>query len=347
VIRLLAAALVLALSPAAAEDIALDVSVVVFETGVPPDRSVHRDLRVFPRIREIEALLMPFALRDTLAASGEWGAVRIVPEADFAAELLVAGEIIESDGQTLGIRIRAMDASGRTWVERTFSGPVPDTQPVYDEIAASLSLARTQFDARELERIRDISMLRYAAQLAPSAFGDYLSITADGTFALERLPAGNDPMLTRIRRLRETEYVITDAVDARFRELYGEIRSVYDVWREYRRKTLQYSATNAERAQVTASSAPRGSYEDLLNRYENYKWDRVTVQEIDRLAVAFDNEVGPKVAAMESRVAELRGWVEERYATWNRLLEALFEAETETEENVEGLPELPPNLVEP
>ena len=240
-----------------------------------------------------------------------------------------------------------MDASGRSWVERTFRGTVPETQPVYDEIAASLSLARAQFDARELRRIRDVSMLRYAAQLAPSVFGDYLRVAGDGTFVLERLPAASDPMLARIRRLRETEYVITDAVDARFHELYGEIRSVYDVWRSYRQKTLEYSQTNAERALATASSAPRGSYEDLLNRYENYKWDRVTVQEIDRLAVAFDNEVGPKVEAMETRVAELRGWVDERYATWNRLLEALFEAETEAEAEVEGLPELPSNLTEP
>lgn len=135
-------------------------------------------------------------------------------------------------------------------------------------------------------------------------------------------------MMDRIRRIRETEYVITDAVDAKFQELHADIAFVFDLWRQYRRKTIEYEATNAERAVATTSVAPRGSYEALLNQYENYKWDRITAQEQDRLAVAFDNEIGPKVSAMESRIRELEAWVDLKYAEWHRLLEALFDAET-------------------
>lgn len=334
----------LAAAGARADDRALDVAVAVFDAGVPADRSLQRDLKVFPRIRSVEALLLPFVLRDTLAATGEWGAVRVVPEPDVAAELLITGEIGESDGETLQIRVRAVDASGRVWLERTFLGTVPDTRPLYAQITASLSRARASLDEQQIRRVREISMLRYASVLAPSAFGDYLDVGNDGTVTLLRLPAASDPMLARVRRLRETEYVITDAVDAKFRELFAEIASVYELWREYRHKTLEYEATNAERATTTASSASRGSFEDLKNQYDNYKWDRITAQEGDRLAVAFENEVGPKVEAMEARVAELRGWVDEKYATWHRLLEALFEAETEAEKDVAGLPDLPVNL---
>ena len=79
----------------------------------------------------------------------------------------------------------------------------------------------------------------------------------------------------------------------------------------------------------TRSDAPRGSYDAIRNLYDNYKWDRVTAQERDRLAIAFDNEVGPVVEAMEARVAELESWVDEKYAEWHRLLEALFDVETE------------------
>jgi hypothetical protein len=32
---------------------------------------------------------------------------------------------------------------------------------------------------------------------------------------------------------------------------------------------------------------------------------------------------------MEKRIAELESWVDEKYAEWHRLLEALFEVETE------------------
>ena len=305
----------------------LDVSIAVFDPGVPADASVHRDLQVFPRIREIEARLLPFVLRDTLGKANAWGAVRVVPEPDIAAELLVSGTIIRSDGESLELEIRAVDASGRVWLDKTFAGPHGSRQ-LYDDIAQDLLITRDGLDDKFLADIAEISLLRYANQLAPSAFGDYLNTAADGTFTVQRLPANNDPMLDRIERIRGTEYVITDTVDERFQQLHGEIASIYDLWREYRAKVIKYQIQDARRAQSTRSDAPRGSYEALLSLYENYKSDRIIAQEQDRLAVAFNNEVGPKVDAMELRVAELEGWVDQKYAEWHRLLEELFEAET-------------------
>jgi len=321
---------------------ALNVSIAVFDPGVPDDRSLHRDLQIFPRIREVEAKFLPFVLRETLVESGEWGAVRVVTEPDDAAEVAISGSIVHSDGERLELLVRAADATGRRWFERSFSARLYDDgaqtgagdtgspyQPVYDAIEKALREARQQLDDRALGRVSEISLLRYAVELAPSAFGQYLDEDDNGTYALRRLPARSDPMLDRIERIRLTEYVITDTVDAKFRELHGEIASTYALWREYRRKSVEYDKQNAERAQESGSDAPRGSYEAIKSRYDNYKWDRVTAQERDRLAIAFNNEVGPVVEAMEARIAELESWVDEKYAEWHRLLEELFEVETE------------------
>jgi hypothetical protein len=308
----------------------LDVSIAAFDPGVPDDPAVHRELGVFPRIREIEARLLPFVLRDTLAKTREWGAVRVVPEPDAEAELLVTGVIERSDPESLILGIRAVDAAGRVWIDQDFRG-VPGQTALYDEVAEALAAARAGFDERTLASIVEISLLRYGIWLAPSAFRNYLTRTPDGQFTLQRLPARDDPMLSRIRLVRETEYVITDAIDAKFRDLYAGISSVYDVWRDYRRKNLEYRARNAEWATFAGTDAPRGSFEALKAQYENYQRHRLTVQEQDRLAVAFDNEVGPKVVAMEERIAELERWVDQKYAEWHRLLEAIFEAETEIE----------------
>jgi hypothetical protein len=309
---------------------ALNVSIVIFDPGVPEDRSVHRDLQIFPRIREIEARILPFVLRDTLAGTGEWGAVRVIPEPDVSAELLVTGEIGRSDGEMLELRIRAVDASGVVWLDKAFAGAVNDGQ--YDAVAAELRSVAAQLDENRLDGIRDFSMLRYAYRLAPSVFGDYLETQEDGTVKLIRLPARSDPNLDRIRRMRETEYVITDTVDAKFQELHADIASVYELWRKYRRKNLEYQASNAEQAQATKSAAPKGSFEDLKAQYDNYKWDRVTAQEQDRLAVAFSNEASPKIEAIETRIAELTAWVDQRYALWNRLMAELFDVETTLQE---------------
>ena len=320
-------ALLLLFAVSADADEGLNVSISEFDPGVPDDRATHRDLQIFPRIREVEAMLLPFTLRETLADAGRWGAVRIVPETDAAAELLIEGWILQSDGYTLGIRVRATDALGTAWIDKVYAATAGSRQ-IFAAVAADLHAALDQRTPDELQRVEEVSMLRYGDRLAPSAFGDYLDIAADGTVTLRRLPSRDDPMVNRIRLIRETEYVITDAVDAKFRELHADIESVYSLWREYRRKTVEYEQQNAERAAATHSSAPRGSYEDLLNRYENYKYDRVTAQEQDSLAVAFNNEVGPTVQAMEIRVAELDTWVARKYLEWNRLLEELFDVET-------------------
>lgn len=319
----------------------LNVSISIFDPGVPDDRSLHRNLQIFPRIREVEAKFLPFVLRETLVATGDWGAVRVVTEPDSAAEVEITGSIIESDGERLEIRVRAVDATGREWFDRPFATRLVEGEVdsagesgsvqagLYEEIAQSLRTARDQLGERTLSRIVETSLLRYAVELAPSAFGQYLAKDEHGRYSIRRLPARNDPMLDRIERIRLTEYVITDNIDARFRELHEEIASTYALWREYRRKSTEYDRQNARRAEATRSDAPRGSYEAIKNLYDNYKWDRVTVQEQDRLAIAFNNEVGPVVDEMEVRIAELEGWVDAKYAEWHRLLEALFEVETE------------------
>lgn len=303
----------------------LNVSVAIFAPGIPEDRSLHRDLQVFPRVREIEALYLPFVLRETLVKTRQWGAVRVVPAADAAAELSLTATILKSDGDTLSVRCRVVDASGETWLEQAFGGP---QQQVFSDIAAALLAARGGRDGKALSNIIAISELRYAQELAPAAFDDYLERAADGIFRIRRLPAGDDPMLARIERIRGVEYVFTDAIDAKFRELSTDIERVYAVWREYRRKFAQYQADEVARIKNTKNSAPRGSFEAISGHYENYKWDRQALQEQEKWAIGFDNEMGPTIAKIEARVAELEGWVADRYDEWRRILAELFEVET-------------------
>lgn len=320
------------------------VSIAVFDAGIPDDPALYRDLEVFPRIRRVEALFHPFLVLDALERSGGWGALRIVPQADGAAELLVTGEILHSDGQSMTLHVRAVDATGRVWLDRAFSGDVTDdyadkeeegSQPSYrqlfDGIAADLQQIRDTLTAKEKQAISEVSLLRYAQQVAPRAFADFLTAEADGSVTIHRLPARNDPMIERIALVRSTEYVITDTVDAKFRQLHEEVASVYDVWRRYRRKVLEYEQEDLRRARDTASQGERGSYESIRNAYDNYKYHRITEQEQDKLAIAFENEVGPTVDSIEARVDELQAWIEDKYAEWQRILEELHEVETRLE----------------
>lgn len=306
----------------------LNISIAMFDPGIPEDRSSHRDLQIFPRVRKIEALYLPFVLRDVLVRQRQWGAIRVVPDSDIAAELLVYGTVNRSDGDVLGLHLRAIDARGHVWLDQNYSGST-ENQDLYADFAASLLAARDMLDDKALKDIVETSLLRYAQQLAPAAFDAYLQQNPDDTFSIRRLPASNDPMVERIERIRGVEYVFTDAVDAKFRELSADVATVYELWREYRRKYTQFQRDESLRAQTSKSDAERGSYEGILERYEQYKWDRQAAEEQEKWAVGFENEMGPTITAIEARVAELEGWVEDRYAEWQRILAELFELETE------------------
>ena len=55
------------------------------------------------------------------------------------------------------------------------------------------------------------------------------------------------------------------------------------------------------------------------------------IRDRDKLAIAFENEVGPTVDSIEARVDELQAWIEDKYAEWRRILEELHELETALE----------------
>jgi len=323
----------------------LNVTIPTFDPGIPDDPSAFRDMQVFPRIRKIEAKLMPFLLRETLVESEQWGAVRVVTKPDAAAELQLYGTIVRSNGDWLDLRIRAVDATNNVWFDKIFSSQAseesvtregdkgtPEFKAIYTEIAIELAALLERMGDGAVSNIKGTSLIRYASELAPTAFSGYIEQTDDGTLRLLRLPARNDPMLIRIETIRNTEFVITDTVDAKYREFNADLARTYRIWREYRRKFGEYEAWNVQFAETIADDAERGSWESIKHQYDAYKYDRITAQEQDRLAVAFNNEVAHTVKAMENRVADLNDWVEKGSLEWNSLLEELFELETQMTE---------------
>ncbi len=335
-IRRLLLAMLLLPAFASAQDggVALNITIPVFGTGVTDDSSAYAEFGVFPRIRAIEAQFLPFPLRRQLAATGTWGAVRVADDVDAIEELVIHGDILRSDGRGLEVHIRAVDASGDTWLDERFSAaPGSDSaRPAYErlfaDVVARLEAARQSRSADALARLRDTALLRYGARLAPSTFSQYIETTRDGRTTVRRLPANNDPMLDRIRRIRDAEYVIVDATDEKYELLHADVTTIYGVWREFNRQSLLYEASDERRIANGTVPGERGSYEALLYAYENYKYSRITAEERDDMAVAFDNEVRPIIERLDERLEAYDAWREAKYSEWNRLLEELHDVET-------------------
>ncbi|MGB5442017.1 MAG: hypothetical protein WBN57_05260, partial [Gammaproteobacteria bacterium] len=168
------------------EEQLLDVWVELFDPGeLPEDQDEAMGLSM--DIREAEARFLPEQLRTTMESTGYWGAVRVVPRKTTGSELLVRGTILESDGERLVLEITALDATGREWFRRTYREQIEYTQylqsgrdasevfqSLYNTIANDLAGFRAGLDAAETTAIRRVANLRFAADLAPDAFGGYL-----------------------------------------------------------------------------------------------------------------------------------------------------------------------------
>lgn len=50
------------------------------------------------------------------------GASRVVPSAEHITDVLVTGAIERSDGEALALAIKAIDAQGRTWLDKQYAG---------------------------------------------------------------------------------------------------------------------------------------------------------------------------------------------------------------------------------
>lgn len=247
----------------------LDVSVQAFDTNIPQALIGNEEAldkrRIYPDVRKAESRLLAGRLKTTLESSGQWGAVRVVPEGVKFTDVLVTGKILESTGGRLELEIDAVDASGRVWIKDKVYGGDADLgsyktdasmrardpfQNVYALIANDLVLARDRLTAAERRDVRQIAELRFAQDLDPRSFNGYLQTDAAGTTRIARLPAAEDPALARIKKIRERDAAVIDTLDG-YNQQFTE--GMFDSYAGYRRTSREaIEKEEKARAQATA-----------------------------------------------------------------------------------------------
>jgi len=331
------------------KDLQLNIGVRVFEVRSTYRSNVPINDETFARIRSLESHYLPVVLRNTLVASDHWGVVRVLPEDDPSVDILIEGRIMESDGADLSIAVRAVDSSGRPWLDDTYTDHAhaidyPDVMPsdqghaaeafadpfqdLHNRIANDLLLARMALQPQALRNLRRISALKHARDLSPEAFGGMLATDELGQLALRRLPADNDPMLARVRSMLERHHVFIDTVDAYYEALHLDVKPLYDLWRQYSNDQITSSEQARRQDRDRDRDTDSASYGALRSAYNRYKWAKIFEQEFVGLASGFVSETAPTILELSERVNGLTGSVEEQYAQWRVLLRALYDIET-------------------
>jgi len=169
-----------------------------------------------------------------------------LPEQSEGYELLVQGAIIASDGETLALKIEALDARGRGWFSRNYWGKTTAAdyetisdgtdgfQAVYRAIANDLAQFRNNLSDEQRTAIRRIADMRFAANMAPDAFSGHIEKDESDQYRLLRLPAENDPAYQRVARVRERDFLLIDTLNGHYDNYYRDMQLPYEEWRKAR-----------------------------------------------------------------------------------------------------------------
>ena len=358
----------------------LDVGVVILDPGIS---TVEDEALVYPEVRRAEATFMAAELTQVLTEQGGWGAVRVVPDDRQFSDVLVKGTILRSDGEALELKIAVSDARGTVWLDKRYTGVTSryayeqgtrvKQDPflaVYRMIANDMLQIFNGVAAEDRTEIRQVAEMRFARDFANGAFADYLQEDEQGQISLRRLPAEDDPMLNRIRGLRQRHYVFVDTLQGHYTGFSEEMYEPYQEWRKASYEetvALRELESEAQRemiaggaaiiagivAQTSGSRTTRsagavgviGGGALLKSGLEKRAESKIHSLALEELGQSLDAEITPRVIELEDRTVQLTGNVEDQYDQWRELLADIYAAEVaalEPPRSPEAAPTLDP-----
>lgn len=353
-----------------AENLLLDVGIVNFDTGIPEENDPDKT-GVFDEIRHAEARYLPYHIKTTLQGTGFWGAVRVIPSRYVFTDVTLSGAIERSDGEYVELRIQAEDATGRRWFERNYDMQTglrsydmgrdrtqDPYQKVFNDVANDLREFAATLTPKEVQRIRQVSEMRFFADMAPDVYGDYIQTDADNMTSLVRLPANNDPMVDRLRQIRERDRLVVDTLNEHYANFYYGVALPYEGWRKKARENavnirqVKRSATmrallgvvvvagsmsmdtdsssrsrrNAKR--VTQSVGIDRGIQTIISAWRLRQSAEMYREDIRELSESFIAEAAPLTVQVQGQTRRLTGTAEAQYEGWRKLLKDIYELET-------------------
>jgi len=345
----------------------LDVAIEVFDPGLPETGESGKNSERYREIRRAEARYLPYTLKKTLDHGGQWGAVRLVPDSRRSVDVTVAAVIVESNGAELILDVEISDATGRIWLSRQYSSLASKYvyrdehfneddpfQAVYNAIANDMLAAREKLADEALETTRSVAELRFAADLAPAVFEDYLVEGSSGETTLHRLPAVDDPMLRRARSIRQRDRMLLDSLDDYYDAFYRNMKPAYREWlasnyeESLELNKLRRSARNrmgmgaaavvagvaggvnsdSSAGQIVSLATAAGGATVFASGIKKYDQSEIHADALHELNTSFEADLKPKVIEVEGRTVTLTGSAEAQYENWRHLLHQIHSQET-------------------
>ena len=344
----------------------LDVGIPTLNNGL---YLADEDDTVFPEVRFAEAIYFSNQLAKVVEKSGAWGAIRVTPSANVIMDLYINGTILQSDGETMDLEIQVKDSSGKQWFAKKYKQTTgkyaydrrlkrlgDPFENLFIRIANDLLAYREKLSDQQAIELRTISELRFAKSFSPEAFDNYVSERRDGTLKIDRLPAENDSILMRVRKIRERDYLYVDTMQDYYDDFSQQMHFAYQ---EFRRASYDsvvkarqlnrqgnrriiagigsilagiYGRSQADsRIASDASSATAAVGGFVLKSGLEKKQESAAYNEsIAEMGSSLESEIAPQVIELEDRTVTLTGTVQAQYQQWQDLLYKIYNQERGT-----------------
>ena len=348
------------------EDFLLDVGVAIFDPGID-ELDDDQEQLTNHQVRLAESRYAPYLLSETLQRSANWGIVRLMPNTNSPMDVFINGVILESNGETMSMRISVSDSTGRQWYQKLYEQAISQFsydpsqrqqsdpfQILYNNIANDLlEWRQTNISETDINEIRTISEMLFAKRFSSQVFDSYLGQDRNGVYQITSLPSNDDPLLKRIRDIRERDFMFIDTVQDYYATYVRQMRLPYDSWREQsynetiELRELEASARRrfiAGAASVVAgiAAATQGSNYGtqiggaaavgagaylIRSGFDKRAEAQMHMEALEELGQSLEDEVAPQVISLEDRSITLTGSVEEQYEQWREILADLYAAE--------------------
>ena len=348
------------------EDLLLDVGVAMFDPGLDELDGDQEELTNH-QVRVAESRYAPYLLAETLQRSANWGIVRLMPNHSSPMDVYITGTILESNGESMSMRVHVLDSTGKDWYTKVYDQEISQFsydpsqrqqsdpfQILYNNIANDLlAWKKNNITDEEVVEIRTISEILFARRFSPDVFDPYLTISRNGIYQINSLPADSDPVLERIRDIRERDFMFIDTVQDYYATYVRQMRLPYDSWREqsyHETITLRELEASAKRRFIAGAVAVVGGLAAatqgsnyatqaggafgvgagaylIRSGFDKRAEARIHMEALEELGQSLEDEVAPQVINLDDRTITLTGSVEEQYEQWREILADLYAAE--------------------
>ncbi len=348
----------------------LDVGVIEFDPGIPENNDPEKS-RVYNEIRNAESRYLAYHLKTTMQGTGHWGAVRVLPSSEAFSDILINGRIEKSDGEFIEVEIAVSDTSGQHWFTRTYKTQtgissyserrdrrLDPYQKIFNDIANDVKAYADTLAPERVERLQQISELKFFADMSPLTYGEHLIVDEDGLVSVQRLPADNDPTVDRLRQIRERDRLVVDMLNEHYANFYYGISIPYHSYRKAsREEAINYRqvqrsarlqtimgiivvagslAIDTNDSSYSRSQMKRGiqnvgiaqGLSSIMSGFTRNSEASIHIEAIEELAESFGSEAAPMVVSIEGQSRRLTGTAAAQYESWRKLLRDIYEAET-------------------